>query len=103
MALQQVRKTACSIYDPIGQQTVLALLNPSSGAYALLTPLPLTAWHILSFDAANAVICIQIDAPSGSRVISITLDINAIENSQPSQPLQNLGVRPTGQYLPPSS
>src|SRR5262252_6341982 len=103
MALQQVRKTACSIYDTISRQTVLALLNPSSGAYAMLTPLPLTAWHILSFDSANAVICIQIDAPSGSRVIRITLDINAIENAQPYHGLQNLGVRPTGNYPPPNS
>ncbi len=97
--LQTFRKTACSIYEPLQQANVLALLNPNSGAYAMLAPLSLSSWRILSFDSANALVCIQLDAPSGSRIINITLDIASIENSRPFQARQFEINKPTGQYI----
>jgi len=99
--LQTVRKTACSVYETLTQANLLSLVGPYSGAYALLAPLPLNEWRIISFDSANALVCIQIDAPSGSRIINVTVNINQIESPQPPpSPFQFAEVHPTGQYPP---
>jgi hypothetical protein len=98
--LQTLRKMACSVYEPLTQANLLSLVGPTSGAYAMLSPLPLDRWKIISFDSANALVCIQMDAPSGSRIINVKVDISAMETPPQTQPRQFNDVHPTGQYTP---
>src|SRR5262245_59024603 len=74
MPLPSLRISACLTYGSISQESALALIDKNGRAYKMLSSLPWSQWRVISFDNYNKVICIQLLAKSGSRLISVSCD-----------------------------
>lgn len=64
-------RNACSYYEPLPKESFLALINEE--ARNMFQSMSDNEWSIISFDAQNRTVCVQIYQFSQTKTLSVTL------------------------------